>query len=81
MNLIQIFWEKEKVFWKRTLTMRKKINIFGFLVATIFIAIGHYAFALMHFLFEIFLFIFWRSMFSMNLKKLQKSLVYVKEIS
>lgn len=72
-NLIKIFFEKEKAFWKRTWTMKKKLNWIGFIIAVILISIGHYGFALMHFLFECFLWIFWRAMFRANLQKLQKS--------
>ena len=70
-NLVKLFLKKEGIFWKRTWTMRKKLNWFGFAIALLLITIGHYAFALMHFLFECFLWITWRPMFRANLQKLQ----------
>lgn len=70
-NLIRIFGLKEAKFWKRTWSMRKKLSWVGFGIALIFITIAHYAFALMHFLFECFLFLFMRSQFKANMVKLR----------
>lgn len=70
-NLIRIFGLKEVKFWKRTWSMRKKLSWIGFGIALIFITISHYAFALMHFLFECFLFLFMRSQFKANMVKLR----------
>ena len=71
-NLLKVFFEKEKVFWKRTWTMKKRLNIVGFIIGIILISIGHYVFALMHLLFECFLWLFWRPMFKANMQKFQQ---------
>ena len=77
-NLIKIFLLKEKVFWKRTWAMHTKFNWFAkftaFPIALIVIAIFHYAFAFMHFMFECFLWIFIRGQFELNMRKMQKQL-------
>ena len=52
LNLIRVFGLKEVKHWKRTWTMRKKLPWVGFGIALILITVGHYAFALMHFLWE-----------------------------
>ena len=70
-NLIKVFGLKEKAFWKRTWTMRKKLSWVGFGLALIFITVAHYAFALMHFLFECFLWVVMKPQFKANLRKLQ----------
>jgi hypothetical protein len=69
-NLIKVFGRKEAKFWKRTWTMRKKLSWVGFGIALIFITIGHYLFAGMHFLFECLLFIVMRPQFRANLNKM-----------
>lgn len=71
LNLIRIFLLKEKVFWKRTWEMRKKAGWLGFLIAIPLLTVAHYAFALMHFLFECFLWITMRAQYRENIKKLQ----------
>jgi len=43
----------------------------GFPLALILIAVAHYAFAIMHFLFECFLFLVMRPQFKTNMVKLQ----------
>jgi hypothetical protein len=74
-NLVQILWKKEKIHWNRLGQMFKKFNgwisklTFGLIVA-ILIIIAHYAFALMHALYEIFLWVFFRKAFRANLQKL-----------
>lgn len=70
LNLIKVFVLKESKFWKRTWTMRKKLSWMGFGIAIIFIAIAHYAFALMHFLFECFLWVVVRPQFKANIEKM-----------
>ena len=70
LNLIKVFGRKEAKFWKRTMTMKQRMNWFGFIIGLIFISIGHYAFALMHFLFECFLFVAMRPQFKANLNKM-----------
>jgi hypothetical protein len=74
-NLISILWKKEKNHWKRIMEMMNKFNgwvsklTFGLIVA-IFVTIFHYIFAIMHTLYEVFLFIFARQAFRANLQKL-----------
>ena len=65
---------KEKKFWQRTLTMKNKLNWFWFIIGLIIITIGHYAFALMHFLFECFLWVVMRDQYQQNLIKLAKGI-------
>jgi hypothetical protein len=70
-NLIKVFLLKEKAFWKRTLTMKKKMSWLGFIIGTSFIAVAHYAFAFMHFLFECLLWAVMRPQFRANMVKMQ----------
>lgn len=70
LNLIKVFALKEVKFWKRTWTMRKKLSWVGFGIGLIFITVAHYAFALMHFLFECFLWIVMRPHFRANMAKM-----------
>jgi len=71
LSLIRVFGLKEAQHWRRTWTMRKKLSWVGFIIALIFITVGHYIFALMHFLFECFLWIVMRPQFKINMEKLQ----------
>lgn len=74
-NLFKILWKKELIHWKRLGEMFSKFNnwisklTFGLIVA-ILIIIAHYAFALMHALYEIFLWMFFRKAFKANLRQL-----------
>jgi hypothetical protein len=74
-TLLQILWKKEKIHWNRIKQLFGKFNgwayklTFGLLVA-ILVSLGHYAFALMHTLYECVLFIFARQAFKANLQKL-----------
>jgi len=74
-NLFKILWKKELIHWKRLGEMFTKFNnwisklTFGIIVAVL-ITISHYAFAIMHTLYEIFLWIFFRKAFKANLQKL-----------
>jgi len=70
LNLIKVFGFKEAKFWKRTWTMKYRLNWIAFAIALIFIALAHYAFALMHFLFECVLFVVMRPQFKANLNKM-----------
>lgn len=75
-NLLKVFLKKEKTFWKRTikgLNVKKADWVTKFLVI-LFSALGHYVFAVMHFLFEVGLWIFCRPLFKQNLQALQKNL-------
>ena len=60
---------KEKIFWRRTIQMKNKLNFFWFILAVLLISIGHYAFALMHILFESYLWIIRSDQFKKNLEK------------
>jgi len=74
-TLLSILWKKEKIHWKRIVEVFGKINgwvfklTFGVIVA-ILVTLFHYAFALMHTLYEAFLYIFFRDAFRANLQKL-----------
>jgi hypothetical protein len=74
-TLLSILWKKEKIHWKRIVQIFSKINgwifklTFGVIVA-ILVTLFHYAFALMHTLYEMFLFVFARQAFKANLQKL-----------
>jgi hypothetical protein len=74
-TLVNILWKKELVHWKRLKQMFTRFNsfmskiTFGFIVA-ILITIAHYCFAIMHTLYEIFLWIFVRDIFKENLQKI-----------
>ena len=77
MTLIEVLWKKEVVHWKRMRTMLAKdfkgaAKVLGVIVALI-ISVVHYAFAGMHTLYEIFLFVFNRKAFRTNLMKLEIS--------
>ena len=72
LNLIKAFIFKEKVFWKRTIGMRKRGGWITFILALIPITIAHYAFALMHFGFEFCLWLFRSPQFEINLQKMVK---------
>jgi len=75
-TLIEILWEKEKIHWKRIREMFNKFDgwiiklTFGLMISIIII-ISHYAFAIMHTMYEIFLWIFFRKVFKNNLQKLK----------
>jgi len=74
-NLAKILWKKEVIHWKRLGEMFTKFNnwisklTFGLIVA-ILITIAHYLFAVMHTLFEMFLWVFFRKAFKANLQKM-----------
>jgi len=74
-NLAQILWKKEIVHWKRINQLFKRINnwyiklTYGILLMALLVII-HYAFALMHTLYEMFLWVFFRKAFKANLQQL-----------
>ncbi len=74
-SLAQILWKKELNYWKRVGAMFDRFNgwlnkaTFGIIVV-ILVSIGHYAFALMHTLYECFLFVVANKMFKENLQKM-----------
>lgn len=70
LNLIKVFGLKEAKFWKRTWTMRQKMNWIGFGIALVFITVAHYLFSIMHFLFECFLWVVMRPQFKANMVKM-----------
>ena len=81
-TLAKILWMKEKIHWKRTGQIFKKYDTvalrytFGVFVAVLGICI-HYAFVIMHTLFELMLFVFARKAFKANLQKMALKLVRV----
>ncbi len=76
-TLIAILWKKEIIHWKRVKEMFGKFPnwvsklTFGIIVIAL-VTIGHYLFALMHTVYEIFLFIFARQLFKANMQKMLK---------
>ena len=74
-NLVSILWKKEIIHWRRMEQMLKRFNsiasklTFG-LLGVFLVTIGHYAFAIMHTLYELFLYVFARKAFKANLQKL-----------
>jgi hypothetical protein len=74
-TLLQIFWKKEKIHWKRIGQAFNKFNgwlfklTFGVIVVLLLI-LTHYVMTFMHLLYEFGLFIFARDMFKSNLQKL-----------
>lgn len=78
-TLLQILWKKEKIHWKRIKQIFGKFNgwfnkLFFGLIVVIFVTIFHWLFAIMHTLYEIFLFIFIHDAFKSNLQKLTLNL-------
>jgi len=74
-NLFKILWAKEKIHWKRLGIMFKRFNsiaskfTFGLIVASLII-IAHYVFAIMHTLYELILWAFFRRAFKANLQRM-----------
>lgn len=74
-NLIQILWKKELIHWNRIGKMFGRFPgwlnkaTFG-LIVVVLVTLFHWAFALMHTLYEILLFIFARELFKANLQKM-----------
>lgn len=74
-NLAQILWKKEKKHWNRTFNVFSKFNnwfakiVLG-LILTIIGTIVHYCFVIMHSLYEMLLWVFFRKAFKANLQKL-----------
>jgi len=74
-TLLSILWKKEKIHWSRVKQMFGKFGgwvsrlTFGLIVIAL-VTIAHYGFALMHTLFELFLFVFMRDAFKANLQKM-----------
>jgi hypothetical protein len=74
-TLATILYKKEMIHWKRVKQMFSKfpswISKFTFgLIVVILVTIFHYAFALMHTLYEMVLFVFARDLFKANLQKM-----------
>lgn len=78
-TLLSILLKKEKIHWNRIKQLFKKFNgwvsklTFGLIVALL-VTLAHYGFALMHTLFELFLFVFMRDAFKANLQKMALSI-------
>ena len=74
-NLFIILWKKELIHWKRVVQMFDKfpswVGKFTFgLIVIVLVTLFHWMFALMHTLYELFLFIFARQAFKANLQKM-----------
>lgn len=74
-TLIGVFLKKEKIHWRKMKQMFSKFKttaskIVAFPIITLLVSIGHYCFAIMHFLFEVFLWVFLKDQFKLNLIKL-----------
>ena len=76
-NLIICFLHKEGIYWRRMWNMKKKKNAnwIKWGISTFFVTLFHYAYALMHFLFECFLYVFNRKQFTQNLDKLNHQIL------
>jgi hypothetical protein len=70
MTLVKAMAIKERIFWKRTISMKKKIGWFGFLIALVFITLAHYAFAFMTFMSEAFMWAIGSPQFKVNVAKM-----------
>ena len=75
-TLIEVLWKKEQLHWKRVWDIiTKKFNYlvlgltFGVIISTL-VTLAHYAFAIMHTLFEVILWVFARERFKRNLQSL-----------
>lgn len=74
-NLIKILWKKELVHWRRIGVMFKRFKswssklTFG-LIVVILITIFHYCFAVMHTLYEMFLWVVARKAFKINIQRM-----------
>jgi len=74
-TLLKILWKKECDHWKRINSLFNKFKdwptklTFGLIIA-LFIIIFHYMFALMHTLYELFLYVFYNKSFKSNLQQL-----------
>jgi hypothetical protein len=74
-TLLKILWKKEIKHWNRTAGIFKKYQsyasryTFGLIIAIIG-TIFHYGFAIMHTLYELFLYICFRKAFRANLQRL-----------
>jgi len=73
-RLFNVFWKKELKFWNRIMGIKETTNYVIFFFISLILGILHYAFAGMHFLFEITMLIFSRPTFELNMNKLEKQL-------
>ncbi len=76
-KLLKILWSKEKIHYKRLIKCLHNIDnwpgkIIAWPLICITVTFFHYCFAIMHFLFETFMFIVNRKQFEKNIKKLEK---------
>lgn len=71
LTLIKIFLEKEKLFWKRiSLLTKADANILAKFLAILGVGFCRYGATVMHFFFELFMYLFNRKQFKKNLKVL-----------
>ena len=71
-NLIKLFAQKEVIWFYRMKEMKTKMNWVAFIIALALQFVAQHAFALMHFGFEIMLFLFARPTFKHNMQVMQK---------
>ena len=70
-KLLKLFWDKEVIWFYRMKEMKTKAPWPMFIILLVLITIGQHAFALMHFLFESFLYVFNRKAFNRNINLLR----------
>lgn len=77
-ELLKIMLNKEKLYYNRMFSLFNKVNGIGgkllaYPICFLFITVFHYCFALMHFLFESYLYLFNHEQFVCNIKKETKT--------
>jgi hypothetical protein len=71
-NLIKLFAQKEVIWFYRMKEMKTKMNWVAFIIALVLQFVAQHSFALMHFVFEVALFLFARPTFKRNMQVMQK---------
>lgn len=76
-SLISLMYKKEKIHWSRTLSIYNEIDDIGgkvisYPILVLLVSFFHYCFAFMHMLFEVYMFIFNRKRFYVNMKESHK---------
>jgi len=85
-NIFKVFFKKEKIHWKRMIKLFRELTgigerIISFPILVVLISIFHYAFALMHFLFESVMFFSNKEQYKHNIAVIDRNLIKVmKEI-
>jgi len=78
-SLLKIVLKKEKIHWTRMIPLFKEMEgiggkIIAYPILVFIISVCHYAFALMHTLFESFLFVFNKKQFKENMININNNL-------